>query len=332
LVAIYIKLAFGLEATSDFPGALEADQRAYPIAEKLAAEQKNGPQSQEAFAGVCFAMAQCLANMGNLSSSLDYYRRSASIREAITSGSPAFQASVQTRLAGVYGYMSGIAHLQGDLDSALFFQSKARDILARQLESNPQNARLQQFLLENEYWVGYFLKQKGLPAQALPHYQAALAGYKKLVAADPQDVLVRRYLGQCYMSIGMVLAAEGKEAQGIQSARKAVVILEALSSADRADTAFKSADVAYARSALAEAYSRLAMKSGIPETSRIASWREARSWYQKSLDIWLPLKRQAPLGRFDAAEPEKIAAQIAICDAALAKLNPSARSAPVHTP
>lgn len=332
LVAIYIKLGFGLAATSDFPGALEATQRAYPIAEKLASEQKNGAQSQEAFAGVCFAMAQCLGNMGNLSSSLDYYRRSASIREAITGGSPAFQASVQTRLAGVYGYMSGIANLQGDPDSALSFQSKARDILARQLESNPQNARLQQFLLENEYWVGYFLAQKGLPAQALPHYQAALAGYKKLVAADPQDVLVGRYLGKCYMSIGLALAADGKAAQGIQSATTAVHLLETLAAADHADTNFKSAELAYAQSALAETYSQLAGKPGLPETSKIASWREARSWYQKSLDAWLLLKQQAPLGKFDAAQPDKIAAKVAGCDAALAKLNPSARSAPVPTP
>jgi serine/threonine protein kinase len=332
LSAVYVKLGFGLRATNDFPAALEAFQRAYLIDERLAIAQKDNPQAQEDLGAVCFAMAQCLGEMGDLTGSIEYYRKSAAIREAITGGSPAFQAYVQTRLAGVYGYMSGVVHLQGDLDSALSLQSKARDILAGQLKSDPQNARLHQFLLQAEYWVGYYLAEKGLPAQALPHYQIALAGFQKLTSADAHDALAMRYLGQCYMSIGRALAAEGKEAKGIQSAHQAVLILEVLSSADRADTSFKSTDVAYARSALAETYSRLAVKPGTPKPSRIASWREARSWYQKSLDIWLALKQKAPLGRFDEAQPDKIAAKIAICDAALVKLNPSARSAPVHTP
>ena len=323
LAAIYLKLGFGLRVTNDFPAALEAFQRAYSIAERQAAAKRDNPQAQEAFGAVCFAMAHCLADMGNTTASLEYYRKSAAIREAIRGGSPAFQAYVQTRLAGVYGYMSGVVNLQGNLDAALSLQSKARDILAGQVKSDPQNATLRQFLLQGEYWVGYYLVEKGLPAEALPHYQAALAGYQKLASADPQDALVMRYLGRCYMSIGTALAADGKVAQGIQSAQKAVRIFETLASADHTEIYFKSTDVAYANSALAETYWRLAVKPGTPEPSKIASWREARSWYQKSLDTWLLLKQRAPLGKFDEAQPDKITIEIAKCDGALAKLNAS---------
>jgi serine/threonine protein kinase len=321
LAAIYVKFGFGLRITNDFPAALDAFQRAYPIAERLAAAKRDNPQAQEAFGAACFAMAMCLADMGELTGSLEYYRKSTAIREAITGGSPVFQAYVQTRLAGVYGYMSGVVHLQGNLDTALSLQSKARDILAGQVKSDPQNATLRQFLLQGEYWVGYYLAEKGLPAQALPHYQAALAGYQKLASADSQDALVMRYLGECYMSIGTALAADGKGAQGIQSAHQAVRIFETLASADHADLYFKSTNVAYASSALAGAYSRTAAESGIAKRSKIANWREARSWYQKSLDTWLLLKKKAPLGKFDAAQPDKITIEIAKCDAALAKLN-----------
>jgi non-specific serine/threonine protein kinase/serine/threonine-protein kinase len=321
LAAIYVKLGFGLTATDGARVALESFRRAYQIDERLAADQKDNPQTQEALGGVCFAIARCLADMGDLTGSLEYYRKSAAIREAITGGSPAFQAFVQTRLAGVYGYMSGVAHLQGDLDSAISLQSRGRDIIAMQLKSDPENATLRQFLLQGEYWVGYYLAEKGLPAQALPHFQAALAGYQKLTSADTHDVLAMRYLGRCYMSVGAALAAGGQEAQGIQSARKAIQILETLAAADRADTFFKPTDLAYARSALAEAYSRLAVKPGTPVPSRIADWREARDSYQKSLDTWLLLRKKAPLGKFDAAQPDKIIIEIAKCDTALAKLN-----------
>jgi hypothetical protein len=113
---------------------------------------------------------------------------------------------------------------------------------------------------------------------------------------------------------------EGKELEGIEYERKALQISDALAAADRSDTFFKSADVAYGRSALADAYSHLAGRPGNSEAARIRNWREARSWYQKSLDLWLQLKQKAPLAHLDAAQPDKIAAAIAGCDAALAKL------------
>jgi non-specific serine/threonine protein kinase/serine/threonine-protein kinase len=319
LAGVYVKLGFALRAANNFPAAFETLQRAYPITQQLADAQKDNPQAQDTLAGVCFAMAQCLADMGDVTGSIDYYRKSAAIREAIVGGSPAFQAGVRTRLAGVYGYMAGVEHLRGNLDAAVSLQGKAHDILAPQVQADPQNARLQQFILENEYWTGYYLAEKGSPAQALPHLRAALSGYQRLTSADPQDVLAMRYLGKSYMSMGKALAAEGKASEGIQSAREAVRILEALVAADRGDTAFKPSDLAYADSSLAEAYSRLAEQRGLSTTTKVASWREARSWYQKSLNTWLLLNQKAPLAKFDGAQPDQIAAQISRCDKALSK-------------
>jgi serine/threonine protein kinase/tetratricopeptide (TPR) repeat protein len=325
LAAIYVKLGSVLKVVNDFPGALEALRRAYPITEKLATDQKNSPQAQEALGAVCFAMAQCLADMGSTAPSIEYYRKSASIRESITGGTPAFQASVQTRLAGVYGYLSGVVHLQGDTEAALMLQTKGRDIIARQLKADPQNATLQQFFLQGEYWVGYYLAEEGLPAQALPHFQIALAGYQKLTSADARDALAMRYLGVCYREIGKALAAEGRAAQSIQSARKALQIAETLAAADHADTFFKSADVAYARAALGDVHSRLAEQPGEPQAVQIRNWREARAWYQKSLGVWQLLGQEAPLAKFDAGQLDKIAGKVASCDAALAKLHASSR-------
>ncbi|MGB8580758.1 MAG: serine/threonine-protein kinase [Candidatus Sulfotelmatobacter sp.] len=320
LAAVYVKQGFALRAGNNFPAAFQALQRAYPITQKLAADQKDEPKAQDTFAGVCFAMAQCLGDMGDVAGALEYYRKSAAIREAITGGSPAFRVSVQTRLAGVYGYMAGVEHLKGDLDAAISLQAKAHDILVPQVKADPQNARLQQFVLENEYWTGYYLAEKSLPSQALPHLEAALAGYRKMTLADPHDVLAMRYLGKCYMSVGKALAADGKPSQGILSAREGVRILEALVAADRGDTAFKPSDLAYARSALAEAYSRLAQEHGRSVAASIASWREARSWYEKSLETWLQLREKAPLAQFDAAQPDYISGEISRCNAALSKL------------
>ena len=317
LSAIYVKLGLGLIATGDSQSQLDVFQRAYQITAKLASEQKGNPQSQEAFAGVCYVMAQCLAQRGDNVQAIEYFRKSAAVREAITGGSPAFQNSVQTRLAGTYGYLSGVVHMQGDTNLALDFQTKGRDIVARLAKADPANATLRRFVLEGEYWIGYYLDQMGHPAQALPHYRLALAGYQKLNASDSDDVLARRFVGKCLASIGAALAADGQAAQGIQSARQAIQILEPLAAADPTDR-FKSSELAYAHDLLAEAYSRFAEQPGISRASRVTRWRQARVMYQLSLKDWRLIQSGGPLGGFNKDEPAKIVKQIEKCDAALA--------------
>jgi serine/threonine protein kinase/tetratricopeptide (TPR) repeat protein len=321
LAAIYVKLGFAIQLTNDFPAALESFQRAYSLTEMLATEKKDNPQAQEDFGAVCFAMARCLSDMDNPTGSLGYYRKSATIREAIRGGTPAFQSHVQTMLAGVYGYMSGVEYTRGDLNSAISLQSKSRDILAAQLKTDPQNPTEQEFLLQAEYWIGYYLVEKGLPGQALPHFQIAFAGYRKLAAADAHNVLAMRYLGMCYGGIARALAAEDKPTEGLESARNSLQIVQSLAAADHADTYYKSTGVPVASATLAEIYSRLAERPGASEASQLENWHQARSWYQKSLDEWLLLKKRAPLAKPDSTEPEKVAAQIVKCDEALAKLS-----------
>jgi eukaryotic-like serine/threonine-protein kinase len=319
LVGAYLRLGLGLEAAGDFATSLDVLQKAYAIAETLTKERQNDVEAQESLAGVCFHLAGTLADLGNVKASLDYYRKSAAIREAITSGSPEFRQQMETRLAGVYGYMAGDLALEGDLDGAVALEHKARDILARLAASNPKSARQQQFLLESEYWSGFYLAQKGLPSQALPYFRTALAGYLKLTKADTHDVLALRYVGKCYIGIGSALVAMGAPEQGIRDARKAVQIFESLAAADSADNFFKPVDLAYARSTLAVAYEHLALTSGIAGFSKRTYWSAALSWYQESLDMWLQLKKKAPLGNADATQPGWIQHEIAICNAALAR-------------
>ncbi len=126
LATIYAKLGFSLEATNDFPAAMQTLQRAYPIAERLAVEQKDNPETQEAVAGTYFAMAQSLAEMGDLATALDYFRKSVAIREAITGGSvaTALGTSAIQPCRGTCDYMSEVVYLQGDLNSAFSLQEK----------------------------------------------------------------------------------------------------------------------------------------------------------------------------------------------------------------
>jgi hypothetical protein len=50
---------------------------------------------------------------------------------------------------------------------------------------------------------------------------------------------------------------------------------------------------------------------------RIDAVREARAWYQKSLDIYQDMKSRGTLSGADTSKPDEIAKEIAKCDAAL---------------
>ncbi|MGP0098284.1 MAG: protein kinase domain-containing protein, partial [Terriglobales bacterium] len=311
----YVSLAMIYKITNDFSGAMDALQRAYLIAEKLAREDQKDPKLQEDFGAVCFALGQAFANLGDLAHSVEYYRKSITIREAITGGSPQFQTYVKSRLAGSYGYLSGVVRLSGDTDQAIALQTKARDILAELSAADPNNATLRQFLLQCEFWIGYYLNKKNALVQALPHLQVAIDGYQKLLAADPKDTLAAGYLARCYTAEGTALAAGGQPTEAIRSGRKGVQILEALTTKDPSDTFNKLTYLAYAQAGVADAYSRRAQERRTSNTARRSDWLAARTWYEKSLATWSQTKQRGPLGKFDEAEPERIANELARCNA-----------------
>ncbi|HEX4322310.1 MAG TPA: serine/threonine-protein kinase [Acidobacteriaceae bacterium] len=323
LARTYMHLGLGMEAAGNFAASMDALQQAFPIAQALVIERPSDLQTRERLAGVYFLAAGTLADMGDLTGSIDDYRKSAALREAINDGPREFQTQVKTRLAGVYGYMAGDFRELEDLDSSIALEGKAHDILVRLAAVDPQSARLRQFLLENEYWTGFYNGEKGLQAQALVHFRRALAGYRKLSHDDAHDVLARRYLGKCYVGIGAALTASGKPDEGAENARRALQIFDSLAAGDHGDNFFKPVDLAYARLALADAYVRLARTPGIADAARKENWQQARNWYQRSQDVWMSIQHRATLGRFDTLQSKQIVHRIAACDDALAKLEAS---------
>ena len=321
LVATYMNLGLALENNLDFAAAMDAYRKAYAIANVWAVDRKDDPQAQETLAGVCFSLAILLADQSDVAGSLNYYRKSAAIREAITGGSKAFRDQVQTRLAGVYGYMAGDLSLQGDFASAIALQSKTHAILVAQLAADPQNSQLREFLLQSEYWTANYSEQKGDYRQAIYIYREAFAGYQKLSAADPRDALAMRYLGLCEMGMGNSLSALGNVNEGIQHGRRAVQILAALASAGRGSASISILALAHSQSELANDFKRLATRPATPESEAIANWRTARYWFQQSLNQLQTLKQRNLLAPYDLSEPDRVAREIADCDANLKRFS-----------
>jgi hypothetical protein len=84
----------------------------------------------------------------------------------------------------------------------------------------------------------------------------------------------------------------------------------------------------YTRSGLASAYSELgdanAALAASPRLSKVAAaqrWREARSWYAKSLTLWIDKKNRGELESDEQNEQQNVLNHIARCDIALDSRN-----------
>ena len=69
-----------------------------------------------------------------------------------------------------------------------------------------------------------------------------------------------------------------------------------------------------------KAYTMLAADENTSAKDRVRFWREARTWFKRSMDVWLDLRQHGTLREVDGGKPEEINLEIAKCDAALARL------------
>jgi eukaryotic-like serine/threonine-protein kinase len=322
-VADYEKIGLCLLRMGNFSEALDNLREAVKLNENLT---KPAPSAaaQDFLAGAYFYLARGLTESGDYPAALGNYQKAAAIRENQHSDAPAMQSRIQMRLAGTYGYMSGVYSAQGNLEQAIVLQAKARDIMERLLQSDPKNATYQEFASEGYYWVGHYQQKAGHAQSARENFTKALSGFEALATADPADARLQQYLGYCYRGIGMTLATQEKTSAGLASLERALTILQKLRAADGTSTD-KLTDVADTQAAIAAAYQTSAESGKAAKATTQVAWMQARTWYEKSLETWKQIKRLGKVSALNSAEPERIQKQITHCDVALARLQASNR-------
>ena len=119
--------------------------------------------------------------------------------------------------------------------------------------------------------------------------------------------------------MSLALACAGKGAQALALGERSLAAAEAVSAANPTNAEF--------RGLLASPYSMLgdihtALATGEQQASRRADqWRTARDCDELSYTILKAMKVRGENKGTEYGEPEEVAAKIANCDAALAKLN-----------
>ena len=310
----YFRVAGVLQNTGDFAGSLKTLQQAGPFMQRIAAG-RNDQKLQERIAGLYYYTGTALEKSRDFPGALQSYRTAALIQEPIAVD-PGANAFSRAHLVADYDGMAKMLTETGHLDESIPIAVKALDIMKQLSEANPTNATFREWLAE-AYDISADLQvQKGNLEPALDFDRRAQGIFKELHDADPSNELAVENLAFNYLSVGEILVRQSRIAQGLQNIRAALAMVQGIGVPKNL---WHSTLLSQSYSDLGMAYAALA-EHAITRDERTRDWREARSWYQKALDVW---GEKAKLGTVDAMGRNQSAAisqQLAKCEANLQAL------------
>ena len=310
----YFRTAAVLQNTGDFVGALKTLQRALPFMQKIAAGH-NDPRLQDRIAGLYYYTGTILEKRGDLLGALQNYRAGLTIREPIATHTGA-NILLRAHLVADYNGVAKMLAATGDVDEAIAMAAKALSIMKQLSEANPINATFREWLAE-AYGISADLQvQKGNLEPALGFDRRGKEIFQELHDSDPSNQLAAENLAFSDLSIGEGLVRQGKITNGLRNIQAAFAIVQGIGTPK---TLWDSTVISQTYSDLGMAYMALAEHAS-PLAEKTRDWSEARSWYQKALDVW---GEKAKLGTADAFGHNQAAAisqQLAKCEANLQAL------------
>ncbi len=313
LTSDYMRMANLLESTGDLSGALGEMRKALPITQRMATANNRATVADQ-LGGSYYFTAMILGQMGDRDGELQAYQQAASTHEAGL-GMDASNTKLRTHLAGDYAGMALSLKKKGDLAHAIPLQIKAVQVLEEVSQANPNVAPLREYLGEAVSRLAGFRKDQGDAAAALGTYRRAHEIFQQLVAADPKNSLARANVGFAAIGIANSLVMSGQPDSAMPTLEAAIANFQGMS--PETGNRYVRTGLASSYSGLGNAYSAWAAEQNLSAGERRKRWREARSWYEKSLEVWNEKVKRAELESDEREELQIATANIARCNAAL---------------
>jgi len=206
----------------------------------------------------------------------------------------------------------------GDVSGGLDYQRQAMKIDEVLAAADPANVDAQLDLAISQSNIAELLSLGGKSSEAEESYGKALAILEILSRTNPSNTEIRFTLADDTIKMGHCLMNSGEIVSAAHHYQKGVAILQGLVTADPSNAEFRSALAASCQN-IGEAHLRTASRDRGFRGTQLELWRSARSWYQKSLEVWLTLERQGALSKPQADVPAAVKREIAKCDAALGR-------------
>jgi tetratricopeptide (TPR) repeat protein len=286
----------------DTKGAMEFFQKARAIREQLVIENPTLRIERALLAADYARVAALQQALGNKEVSVAAFRQAIALNEQLIREDPV-NVNFRRGAAVLYRSLALVLIRTKDLLEAQKSGDRSAQLFEQLAKEDPANMEAQEALADSYYSQGYLRAQANDWANALKHYESALAVYGSLSAKYPGILpLGLRTVYQLIADLGIKTKDTGI---ALRSAQKELEIDGRLLKANSANAgAQRNQGVAYTQ--IGQAHELM------------GEWREARSWYQRGLNVWIDLRKKGTLIPMYAPKMDEAIHNVARCDHALA--------------
>jgi len=298
-----------------------ADHAAYArqaatIREVLVARAPASRPFRSGLAAAYETLGHALMAEDDLPGMLEAFRKLLALRQGLDADDP---GSVRSRIDLAEAHWDvGLAEaLSGGRPAALASWRRAEALLDELGRRSPGSERVRSAQLRTFTQIGGSLDLAGDRREALAYLRRAVVLGEALQATDRGNAEVRHRLAEAYRDLGATLHAAGAAEDARVVLEKARALLERWWRENpwNAQIAVTLAGVYEQLGVVHEPSSGPGDHPPLPN----AGWRDARAYYQRSLDVWHDLEARSRLARFYRSRTERVAEALLRCDAELTR-------------
>lgn len=320
LAISYTKLGDTQWIAVDINEALEFYGKALAINQKLAADMPNDTQIRSDLAMSYGKFGYLQGVNGSTDEALENTRKAVVLMEELVGAEPnntKFQADLAVSYDRVAEMLTGLTE---NHQEALSLMRKAHDIGERLAAAEPGNTKLRRGQGVGHFNIAIVSAKLGDTKTALDSSRKALAIFEKILSADPQNDEFRQAVANVQTLVSEMMIKTGEASAAIKLLNQSLLTLEKSYDASPTDE-IAHFRIAITQENLGHGYVALASEGKTSAQQRLANWREARSWFQKSQAIYRVFGDAGKLVGEDAARLVRATDGIAKCDAEIARLS-----------
>jgi non-specific serine/threonine protein kinase/serine/threonine-protein kinase len=316
------KMARVLHLTGELEPGLEQARIARTLAQGLAATAP-GPEAQLRLASSYATEAFMLAASNATKDSVDRFGQAIAILEPLQSEpGDAFKLRLATTYSDFGRVLcdgSPVAGLVPDPARCLEMYRRSNAIEARLAQVDPSNLRLQRAVFVGELQVGEGFVLLGDLAAAVPYFRRGCSAGERLAGLDPANLQAQSDFAAACQHLGTALGKTGSPGEALVLLERSVKVLEPVLAADPGHLGTR-ARLAEANEGLGFAHGALATNRAFSLEARARHWSDAKSRFNDGRAFWVEMRDRGLTTGREQEYPERLAREIAACDAALAGL------------
>jgi serine/threonine protein kinase/tetratricopeptide (TPR) repeat protein len=315
----YTKFGDTLWIEVDPNGALDAYGKALEINKNLSADLPNDKQIRWELALAYGKFGYLHGANGHTDEALENTRQAVILMEELAASDPN-NVKIQGDLALSYDRVAEmLTGLTENHEEALSLFLKSQKIGEKLAAADSLNTKLRRGQAVGDYNVALVSAKLGDTKTALDNSRHALSIIKDLLAADPQNDEFRQAEAMFQTFVGEMMIKNGEAGEAIKLLKQSLLNLEKSFAASPTDE-IAHFRIAVTLAALGHANLALASDNATARQTRLPFWREARSWLQKSREIFKIFNDDGKLIGEDAARFETVNTGINQCDQAIIQL------------